>query len=329
MASTSSSRWHPVRYGLLAAATIGSVASPFGRLVLIVDPRAGKGQVGAEMPEVERTVRGRGLDYRIVEVGSVEDAQRLAREALDGGERFLVAVGGDDLVHFVVNGMIEIDRAVEDDAVLGVVPAGADNGFVKTFGLPGDATRATGVMAGDRVFPIDVGKVTCTGPDGTETAVYFPNVAQAGFGAATLARAGRLPRFLGRGRRFLGFWLSLRRSKPQPFRVQVGEKAWEGRATNVVVGNCQYEGSGLRLSPRSWPSDGLLDVLIMSGPRSDQFTLLPLVYRGEQLPHPNIVEMKGKTVRVETDRPVPVEADGIVLGTTPATFELIRLPIRV
>src|SRR5207249_7556507 len=77
-----------------------AVASPFGRLVLIVDPRAGKGQVGAEMPEVERTVRGRGLDYRIAEVATPEDGRRLAREALAGGERFLAAVGGGDLVHF-------------------------------------------------------------------------------------------------------------------------------------------------------------------------------------------------------------------------------------
>jgi diacylglycerol kinase (ATP) len=305
------------------------VASPFGRLVLIVHPAAGRGQVADEMPEVERTVRAKGLEYRVVEVAEPSEAERVARDTLAAGERFLVAVGGDDLVHHVVNGMIHGDRAIAEDAVLGVVPAGAECGFVTTFGLPGDATRSTASMAGDRLFPIDVGKVTCVAGEGSEVTRYFANLAQAGFGAAVHARAARLPRFLGRGRRFLGFWLTLARSRPLPFTVRVGEQVWEGPATNVVVGNCQFEAGGLRLSPRSWPSDGLLDVLIMTGPRSDQFTLLPLMYRGEQVPHPHIAEMKGKLIQVEPERPVPVEADGIVLGTTPASFRVVRLPIRL
>ncbi|MDP9342875.1 MAG: hypothetical protein M3Q23_12450 [Actinomycetota bacterium] len=305
------------------------MASPYGRLVLIVHPAAGRGRVAAEMPEVERTVRSKGLDYRVVEVAEASDAKQVARDVLAAGERFLVAVGGDDLVHHVVNGMIQDDRAVAEDAVLGVVPAGAECGLVTTFGLPGDATRATASMAGDRLFPIDVGKVTCVASDGSEITRYFPNLAQAGFGAATHARTERLPRFLGRGRRFLAFWLTLARTRPQTFKVRVGEQGWEGPATNVVVGNCQFEAGGLRLSPRSWPGDGLLDVLVMTGPRSDHFTLLPLMYRGEQVPHPHIVEMKGKTIRVETERPMPVEADGIVLGATPASFGVVRLPIRL
>jgi diacylglycerol kinase family enzyme len=32
---------------------------------------------------------------------------------------------------------------------------------------------------------------------------------------------------------------------------------------------------------------------------------------------------------IEADRPLPIEADGEVLGTTPATFEVIPHPIRL
>jgi diacylglycerol kinase family enzyme len=95
------------------------------------------------------------------------------------------------------------------------------------------------------------------------------------------------------------------------------------------VANCQYYGGGMRISPRSWPGDGLLDVVIMTGPKSESFTLLPSIYRGEHLPHPHIVEMKARSLHVETDLPWPVEADGMPLGTTPATFEIIRQPIRL
>jgi diacylglycerol kinase family enzyme len=70
-------------------------------------------------------------------------------------------------------------------------------------------------------------------------------------------------------------------------------------------------------------------VLVMSGPKSEAFTDLPKMFRGEHLPHRHIVEMKGRTITVEADRPLALEADGRVLGYTPATFQLIRQPISV
>jgi diacylglycerol kinase family enzyme len=87
----------------------------------------------------------------------------------------------------------------------------------------------------------------------------------------------------------------------------------------------------MRISPRSYPGDGLLDVQISTGPKSDAFTLIPNIYRGEHLPHPHIKEYRGRKITVNAERSLPVEADGEVLGTTPATFtvlpEVIRLKI--
>jgi diacylglycerol kinase family enzyme len=88
----------------------------------------------------------------------------------------------------------------------------------------------------------------------------------------------------------------------------------------------------MQISPKSQPDDGALDVLVMTGPKSDAFTALPKVYRGSHLPHPNIAELRagaGARVTVETDPPVTLEADGEVLGSTPATFEVIPGPIRL
>jgi diacylglycerol kinase family enzyme len=53
------------------------------------------------------------------------------------------------------------------------------------------------------------------------------------------------------------------------------------------------------------------------------------MYQGDYLPDPNVVELKGRTIDVDADRPLPVEADGTVVGTTPATFDVIRLALRL
>jgi len=300
------------------------MGSPFGELTVIVNPHSGKRRVGEEIPELERTLRARGLSYRLLRTEGPGDATRFARRALADGGRFLVAVGGDGTVHEVVNGMFEDGQPIVQDAVLGVVAAGSGCDFVRTFGLPGDVTRSCQHLLGENTYPLDVGKITFTGPDGAGVVRYFPNVAEAGLGAAVAARAERLPRFLGRSRYFFGFWLTLPRFKLARVRIEADRKTYDGPAYLVVVGNCQYYGGGMKISPRSYPGDGTLDVLVFKGPKSDSFTLLPKIYRGEHLPHDHVDEYRVKTsLTVEADRPLPIEADGEVLGSTPATFEIL------
>jgi diacylglycerol kinase (ATP) len=298
------------------------LASPFGELVVIANPRAGRGRVGQELPELERQLLARRLAHRIRETEGPGDATALAREALDDGVRFLVAVGGDGTVQEVVNGMLEADGPVTDDAVLGVVAAGSGSDFVRTFGLPGDAARAARHREGDRRYPIDVIKVEYRDGD-TVRIRYVPNIAEVGLGAEVVRRAERFPRWMGRSRYFWGFWLSVGGYRPREVTVGADRKSFHGRANNVVVANCQFYGGGMKISPRSYPGDGLLDVQISTGPKSEAFTLLPKIYRGEHLPHPHIRELRGREIRVDAERPLPVEGDGEVLGTTPATFTVL------
>jgi diacylglycerol kinase (ATP) len=297
-------------------------------MVVIANPRAGRGKVGAELAEVEGVLAGGGLDYRIVRTTHPGHATQAAREALDAGERYLVAAGGDGTIHEVVNGMLADDRPVAADAVLGVLASGSGCDFVRSFGLPGDAVQGARHLAGDSVRRIDIGKVTCAaGP--AQTVRYFPNIAEAGLGAAVVARAARLPGFLGPAKYFCGFWLTLPGFHPGAVRLDADGQAFQWDAYNVVVANCRFYGGGMQISPKSEPDDGALDILVMVGPKSDAFTTLPKVYRGTHLPHRDIVELRASRLRIETDPPFPVEADGEVVGTTPATFEVIPGPIQV
>jgi diacylglycerol kinase (ATP) len=305
------------------------MASPFGELTVIVNPHAGRRHVGEEIPEIERNLRSRGLGYRLVRTSGRGDAIRFAREALEGGGRFVVAVGGDGTVHEVVNGMFDDGKPIVEDAVLGVVAAGSGSDFVRTFGLPGDATRACQHLVGDVTYPLDVGKITYAVDGGTGTRL-FANVAEAGLGAAVAARAERLPPRLGQAKYFVGFWLTLPKFKLAQVQVRADRKAYEGPAYLIVVGNAQYNGGGMKVSPRSYPGDGVLDVLVFKGPKSDSFTMIPKVFRGEHVPHDHVEEFRVKReLVVDADRTLPIEADGEVLGTTPATFEVLPQLIRL
>lgn len=303
------------------------MSSPFGTLVLIADPRSGRGRVGQELPEIERQLQAKKLAYRMVENERPGQAAQTAREALESGERFLVAVGGDKTVHEVVNGMIENDRAVADDAVLGFIPAGSECDFVRTFGLPGDVVKAVRHLTDDQTYSIDIGKVALEGDE--QNVRYFANVAEAGFGGAVARRATRLSRRSNRSGYFLAFWLSLFRDRPFEVEIHADRKSFTARANNVLIANGQFFRGGMKVSPRSYPGDGFFDVQISTGPKSEAFTMIPKMYRGEHVPNPHIKELRGKQVTVAADRALAVHADGEFLGTTPATFTVLPQAIRL
>ncbi len=306
------------------------MSSPFGPLTVIVNPEAGRRRVRTAVPAVEQALRSLGLEYELRTTEGPGDATLLARRALEEGGRFVVAVGGDGTVHGVVNGMLADDRPLVPDPVLGVIAAGSGCDFVRTFGLPADPATAVARLAGEGSFPLDVARIGYIGADGRPAVRYFANIAEAGLGGSTARRAARLPRPLGISRYFLAFWLTLPRFRPASMRVEVdGAAAYEGRAVNVVAANCRFFGGGMQVSPRSDPSDGALDLMVFNGPKTDSFTMLPRIYKGRHLPHRNIVEAGGRRVALDGSSPFEIEADGEVLGTTPATVEVLHHAIRL
>ena len=300
-------------------------ATPFGALAVIANPNAGRGRVGRELSALERGLTTRGLDYSLQVTEGPGHATLLAAAAMDAGRRFLVAVGGDGTVQEVVNGMFRDGHPIVDEPVLGVVPAHSGCDLVKSFGLPGDVDSACGHLVGDNTYPFDVVKVMFITPGGDREIRYSVNLAEVGFGAAFARRIERLPAWTGGARPFLAFWSTFVRTRVRDVSIEADRGSYQGPAFNVIVGNAQFAAGGLRLSPRSFPGDGVLDVLIFKGPRSDAYTLLPRIYRhGDHIPDPHIKEMRAKIrVSVDADRPLPIVADGGPMGTTPATFQMI------
>jgi diacylglycerol kinase (ATP) len=254
-----------------------------------------------------------------------QDVEATARARVDEGSLFLVVVGDDVTLGSAVRGMMtRVGPRVEGNAV-GILPTGAC-GVARTFGIPLDPVRACRHLAGDAFFDLDVGVVTCRGPGG-EAWAPFVALAEVGFGARKVAVEARLPALLGRARPFMAFWGGLASSGGR-VSVEAGRRSYEGDAWDVVVGNCQFLGD-LRLSPRSFPGDGILDVLVMTGTRSAAFRRLPEMTRGDHVPDDSVIELKGGTAAVDSRRAVPVHADGMFVGTTPAAFDVLPQALRL
>jgi diacylglycerol kinase family enzyme len=99
---------------------------------------------------------------------------------------------------------------------------------------------------------------------------------------------------------------------------------------DVVVANGRYLGGGMKMCPEAEPDDGLFDVLAIGDvTKRDLVQTMPKIYRGTHLPHPKAELLRGATVSVSSDTPLPIQLDGEQPGTTPARFEVVPRALRL
>lgn len=300
------------------------MTSPFGPMLLIANPSAGRGR-NAVLPRVVAACQARGLEHTVALTEGPNDASRIAREAVERGVRFVVAIGGDGTVHEVVNGLVDAEtgRPRADGLVLGAIAGGSGCDFIRTFGLDRSPERSVARLEGDTVFPIDLGRVRLLGRDGAERTTLFANIAEAGYGGLVTERANRLPKVLGRSRYVVAILSAIRSFTLVRTEVAVDHTSVDEPLSNVVVANAQFFGGGLKVAPRALPDDGKFNVQLFRGEVVDVFKMTPKLRVGEHLSSPDVREYQSATVTVDADRPLVVEADGEVLGTTPARFDVL------
>jgi diacylglycerol kinase (ATP) len=296
------------------------MTSPFGPLRLIVAPKANRGGVGRELPALRAALEEQELEYRAVEVAGVEEAERAATAAVDDGARFVVVAGDDPTINGVVNGLLTQDGSPrQDGTVLGTAWPGSASDLPRTFGLDRKPQVVAKHLSTDHTMTIDVGIVQLTGLNGRPERRLFVNVAEVGWGAHLIRLTTRL-RWLGRVGRLLAAYGAIHALKRQETAVTAAHTKATLPVTELVVANGQFMHDAARIAPRALPDDGKFNVQVFTGDRSQVFVMTHAIYRGDHLPNPQIVEWQSPTVSLAPADPLPVAADGILLGMTPATF---------
>ena len=306
------------------------MSHPFGTLHLVANPRSGHGAVRKSLPTLRALLDQHGVPHEVHMTRAAGHAVDLTREVLEAGGRYVAAVGGDGTVHEVVNGMLQPDGTpVREDAVLAVVNAGSGGDFARTFGLDRPLERLVRAhLSTDATMGLDVGLARFH-VDGEPQERFFANIAEVGWGADVVRRAERLPRFVGRLRYLVSALAAVRAANPQQVALALDKTEASINLVELVVANGQFFGGGMKVAPRALPDDGLFNVLAFTGGKAQVFTLTPKLYQGEHLPDPRIAEWQSGTASLAPDEPMLVEADGEVLGHTPASFEVLRAPLQL
>jgi len=274
------------------------------RKFFIVNPIAGGGKGAKLYPSARRTT-GAG------------DAERWAREAAERGEYDEIwAIGGDGTVNEVARGIV---ASGNKDVAMGVIGIGSGNGFVNHI----EHNKVEGL--------VDVGWMQleegrremfcCTCGLGFDAKVAADYAKAGTRGLKTYVKAA------------IHDWFHY---EPATYRIEVeGENGLREemsvKALLVVCGNANQWGNECHVVPQAVVSDGLLDLTIVEPVR---MTALPKMlvqifgYRFNKNGH--VVTMRGRNIKITTDRPVNVQYDGeIVCGADGEPMEIQSIEMQV
>ncbi len=242
----------------------------------------------------------------------------------DSGDVILL-FGGDGTIHRHLSQLVKLGLPVL------VVPVGGGNDFARALGL----RRVRDSLAAwrrfcswqDNVRAIDLGVILPLGADagGAPAPHYFVSVAGVGLDCEVARRANALPRWLrGHGGYALTLVPTLFRFGAFPMKILTLDErtGWTTRSDQPTIlaafANTSSYGGGMKIAPRARMDDGQLDVCVIGG--IDPFKLsclFPTVYFGRHLGIRGVEYFQTARLRLETEAPLDVYADGEYICRTP------------
>ena len=263
----------------------------------------------------------------------------------DSNEADVVLVfGGDGTVHRHLAELVRLGRPVL------VVPCGSGNDFARALGLRRVSDSLAAWLkfskSGNNTWTIDLGTIMPlpskdegAGSRATQVASphYFCCVGGVGLDGEIARRANRLPRWLrAHGGYAFSLLPALARFAPVAMKISAdgtGHPPVAGSARPVVVAafaNAPAYGGGMKIAPRAQLDDGVLDVCVIRDmSRLKLFCLFPTIYFGRHLNIQQVEYFQAESVRVETERPLEVYADGEYVCRTPIEVRVARGALRV
>jgi diacylglycerol kinase (ATP) len=269
---------------------------------LVMNPAADRGRSGGRRELVSRFLK----EHEVAAIWHVTrgpgDAGRIAGGLPDG--TLVVAVGGDGTVHEVAA------ACVGRDLVVGVLPVGSGNDYVKALGVGTDLGRALEVLVGGRIRAVDAGEVN---------GARFNNGLGIGFDAEVAAGVAEAPARLGGTGRYiwsLGRLLWGFRCHEATLGLD-GEEVVETRTILVAAALGTTYGARFRLAPEARLDDGLFDVVWSEElNRAEVLRLMPAALGGTLLRHSKVHLARAREIRVELAEEVPAHVDGEPLEPT-------------
>ncbi|MDP6082507.1 MAG: diacylglycerol kinase family lipid kinase [Verrucomicrobiota bacterium] len=298
------------------------------RILLIANPASGRRRGERRLAQAEEHLASLGHTVTAELTESAGHATLLTKSNAPDFE-IVAALGGDGTVNEVTNGLMAIEPGKRP--ALATLPVGTGNDVALTFGLAHFKT-AIDALANGNTRTLDIIRVQLVrdGESVTRHALLF---VAAGFAAEVIRKTGpRVKRIF--GRRFsysVGLFRALASFRAPEFTVKWNGQEKQEMMFQICAGNTEFAGGGvMRLSPSAQPDDGLLDISLVGAlGRLQIVRRFPSILSGRYVEDKRVDYFTGKRLEIDAVPPAEIQADGDIIGTTPAAIELLPGALRL
>ena len=296
--------------------------------VLIANPISGKGNAKNVAEQGYAALTESGQKGQLVLTSASGDAKSFAHKAVADGTRYIIACGGDGTLHEVVNGI-----AAVPDVTLGVLPCGRGNDFAAAIGVPLKPEAAIATLLSGTPIRVDLGccyqnsvEIEVSDIQQEPTKHYFITIATCGYDTEVSRRAAKgTPLFAGTASYAYAAVETLFYYEPPSVRLEGDFGVYEGPLLLAATGITSRYGGGFQIVPDARIDDGLFDVCIIRPVSSlTVLRLLVTLFWGGHVGHPAVSIHQTRTLKIETDTPMLLYADGEPMCETPTTIEIIK-----
>lgn len=297
----------------------------------IVNPNAGNGKGGKDRDRISDILTKNGIRFEMKSTGRKSQATEFTRDLIASGYRKIISIGGDGTLHEVINGIFTQDHCPPRDITLGIIPVGTGNDWGRMFGIPLIYEGAVQVIREGKQMLHDIGVIDYFNAE-EKKRTYFINIAGLGFEAVVVKKTNR-QKDKGMSNKAIYFYnllSSLISYRNTPVEITIEGRISRAKVFSINVGNGRYCGGGMRQTPDAIPDDGLFDITVIKEMgRIEIIRSLQLLYDGTIMSHPKVDGYRSTNLKVTSESPVYIEADGESLGHTPVEFSIIPAAVNI
>ncbi len=298
---------------------------------VIVNPAAGNGKAAQHWPHLATQLTAQGITFTQAITCGPGDGIMLAAQAVAARATRLIVVGGDGTLNEIVTGLSQAITLGTAVPTLALLPLGTGTDFARGLGIT-SIEAGLNALHNDQPQAIDLGIAQFHDQAGQAQRRAFVNVADCGLGPHATAQIRNVSQLPGQLAYLYGATQAIAAYTPAMTQINVdGQEAYHAPCGLLAVGNGRYFGGGMHVAPKAQLADGQFDLVILGGTNRRRLLseLLPRVYRGTHLRHPAVHLLRGATIAITAEPPLPLELDGEIVGSTPATFSLLPQALNV
>jgi diacylglycerol kinase (ATP) len=281
------------------------MTAPYPHIHVIVNPASGPNR--PILNTLNDVFRKHEVDWDVSITKRYGDATRQAKEAIGRGVDLVVGYGGDGTQHELANAVIGTATP------MGILPGGTGNGFAREIGIPKDLREAVELLCtSTNVRHIDAARV------GSE---HFIQRLYAGVPPENQTSREQKERY-----GLLAYAITLPRqilkAGESEYRLTIDDRTVNVSGIKCYIVNSGRMGTGLTVDVDFSPSDGVLDIFVVSRkPLSvmsaeARFLHLPTLDAG-------LYYWRGREITIDAQPEQTIWMDGEYHGASPVTAQVV------